>query len=109
MVQLGAADHQQVCRFLLKLSVQVCVKIMPKGKEISSGLREAIVAAGQSGTDNKTISKQFELQCPAMRRFTYKCKAFRMVTSITRSNCPPNLPQDKTMQYSEKCKKKYSI
>ena len=41
---------------LLPCSIQVCVNTMPRRKDISNDLREAIVAAHQSGKGYKAIS-----------------------------------------------------
>ena len=48
---------------LLGWSIQECVNTMAKRKDISSDLREAIVAAHQSVKGYKVIYKSFSLLC----------------------------------------------
>lgn len=58
-------------------SVQVCVKTMPRRKDISNDLREEIVAAYLSGKCYKVISKQFEVYTSTVRKIIHKLKTFK--------------------------------
>ncbi|KAM3912509.1 uncharacterized protein RB166_019314 isoform 2-T2 [Leptodactylus fuscus] len=67
---------------------QVCVTKMPRRKEISNDLREAIVAAHQSGKGYKAISKQFEVHHSTVRKIIHKWKTFKTVGNLPRSGRP---------------------
>ena len=59
------------------LSIQVCINNMLMRKDISNDLREAIVAAHQSGKGYMVISKQFHY-CTE-RKIFHKWKTFKTV------------------------------
>lgn len=53
--------------------------IMPRGKEISEGVRKRVVIEHWSGeSNNNFISKRFELHRSAMRQIIYKWRALKM-------------------------------
>ena len=54
---------------LLVWSIQVCVNTMPRRKDISNDLREAIVAAHRSEKGYKDISKLFRVRHSTERLF----------------------------------------
>ncbi|XP_053577468.1 uncharacterized protein LOC128666737 isoform X3 [Bombina bombina] len=61
---------------------------MPRRKDICNDLREAIVAAHQSGKGYKAISKQFKVHHSTVRKIIYKWKTFKTVANLPRSGRP---------------------
>lgn len=74
----------------LVYSIQLWVNILPRGKCISIGLREAIVAVHHSAKWTKSISKLFGNRCSAMGEIVQRWKIFKTVVNILRSGCPRN-------------------
>jgi len=70
---------------LLGWSIQVCVNTMPRRKDISNDLREAVIAAHQSG---KTISKLFGVPHFTMKKIIHKWKTLTTVVNLSRSGHP---------------------
>uniref|UniRef100_A0A3Q3A0Z3 Sleeping Beauty transposase HTH domain-containing protein n=1 Tax=Kryptolebias marmoratus TaxID=37003 RepID=A0A3Q3A0Z3_KRYMA len=60
---------------------------MPCRKYISNDLREADVAAHQSGEGFKTISKQFGVHYFTLRKILHKWKTLKTAASFLRSGC----------------------
>ena len=61
------------------------VNTMPRRNDISDDLREAIVAAHQSGKGYKVISQLFGVHHSTERKIIHKWKTFKTVTSLPRS------------------------
>ena len=74
---------------------------MPLGKDISNGLREATVAAYQSGKGYETISKQFGVQNSTVRKITSQCQLFKTVASPPKVDITVDLPKGQPMQCSK--------
>jgi len=69
---------------LLLCSIQVCVNTMPRRKDISNDLREATVAARQSGKGYEVISKLSGVHHSTERKW----KTFRTAVNLPRSVSP---------------------
>lgn len=67
-------DESRGFRSLLIWSVQMCVNMMPRGKDISSDLRKAIVS--QLGKHYKAIAVQFEIHHSTAKNIIRKWKSF---------------------------------
>ncbi|MEE6521276.1 hypothetical protein FKM82_019399 [Ascaphus truei] len=61
---------------------------MPRRKNISNDLREAIVAAHQSEKGYKAISKQFKVYHSTVRKIIQKWKTFKTIDNLPRSGRP---------------------
>jgi len=61
---------------------------MPRRKDISNDLREAIVAAHQSGKGFKAISKLFKVHHSTERKIIHKWKTFKTAVNPPRSGRP---------------------
>ena len=68
----------------------MCVNTMPKSQDIRNDLREAIVAAHQSGKGYKAISKQFKVHHSTLRKIIHKWETFKTVANLPRSGRPSN-------------------
>jgi len=68
--------------------IQVCFNTMPRRKDISNDLGEAIVAAHRSGKGYKIISKLFGVHLSTERKIIYKWKTFRTAVNLPRSGRP---------------------
>ncbi|CAI5768315.1 TCB1 transposase [Podarcis lilfordi] len=66
----------------------LCFTAMPRRKDISNALREAIVAAHETGKDYKAISKQFKVHHSTIRKIIQKWKTFQTVVNLPRSGRP---------------------
>lgn len=56
----------------LVCSIQVCVRLVPRSKDISACLREAIVAAHLSGKGYIVISEKFKVLHSTVRKMIHK-------------------------------------
>lgn len=70
---------------LLIWSVQMCVNMMPRGKDISSDLRKAIVAVSQLGKRYKAIAVQFEIHHSTAKNIISKWKSFKTAANHPRT------------------------
>nr|XP_028576306.1 zinc finger protein 577-like isoform X2 [Podarcis muralis] len=66
----------------------LCFTAMPRRKDISNALREAIVAAHKTGKGYKAISKQFKVHHSTIRKIIQKWKTFQTVANLPRSGRP---------------------
>lgn len=89
--------YQQVCRPLWKQTffsvywfwrIPVYVNTMPRKKDVSNGLAEAIVAAHPSGEVYKTIPKQFGAHHSTVRKLIHKWKAFCTAANLSTNGLP---------------------
>jgi len=64
---------------------------MPRRKDISSYLREAISAAHQSGKSYKVTSEQFVVHPSTMAEKVHKRKTIKTVASFPRSGRPSKI------------------
>ena len=84
---------------LLVWSIQVCVNTMPRRKDISNDLREAIVAAHQFGKGYKDISKFFGVHHSTEIKIIHKWETFNTAVYLPRSGCPSKFtPRSKTQE-----------
>ena len=77
-------EHLYKSRSLVRLlvrSIQVCVNTTPRRKDISNDLREATVAAHQSGKGYKAISKLFGVHHSTERKIIHRWKTFKSYIS----------------------------
>ncbi|MEE6522209.1 hypothetical protein FKM82_020645 [Ascaphus truei] len=75
---------------------------MPRRKDISNDLREAIVAAHQSGKGYKAISKQFKVHHSTGRKIIQKWKTFKTVANLPRCGRPSKFsPRSEKLQKTQ--------
>lgn len=69
--------------------IYLCVFPVPREKDITNDLREAVVSASQSGSGYKAISKQFEFNHSMRNLFT--CEKYWRQFTFFPGRCPRKL------------------